>query len=118
MDGGVDGGDIATFFGEWEAGTSCSDVNLDGGTDGADIETFFSVWQAGGCCAEHPDVMILQRPGREARAFLFPVDGFPVDGVSTCVRRARPRRRKPLTPLELWDPPISMIWFDLRFKSR
>lgn len=49
MDGGVDGGDIATFFGDWEAGTSCSDVNLDGGTDGADIETFFSVWQAGGC---------------------------------------------------------------------
>ncbi len=48
-DGGVDGGDIETFFAGWESAESCADVNLDGGIDGGDIEFFFSVWEAGGC---------------------------------------------------------------------
>ena len=45
-DGGVDGSDIATFFGDWEAGVA--DVNDDGGVDGADVEYFFIRWE-GGC---------------------------------------------------------------------
>ena len=49
QDGGVDGGDIESFFNQWAAGENCADVNLDGGVDGGDIETFFNVWQAGGC---------------------------------------------------------------------
>ena len=49
QDGGVDGGDIAAFFPDWEASASCADVNLDGGIDGGDIESFFSLWQEGGC---------------------------------------------------------------------
>ncbi|MFZ4430468.1 MAG: proprotein convertase P-domain-containing protein, partial [Phycisphaerales bacterium] len=49
QDGGVDGGDIESFFSEWTAGMNCADVNLDGGVDGGDIETFFNVWQAGEC---------------------------------------------------------------------
>jgi hypothetical protein len=49
QDGGVDGGDIETFFSEWEASAGCSDVNQDGGVDGSDIESFFQVWEAGGC---------------------------------------------------------------------
>jgi hypothetical protein len=49
LDGGVDGGDIETFFTAWEAGDTCGDTNLDGGVDGGDIEAFFSVWEAGGC---------------------------------------------------------------------
>jgi hypothetical protein len=49
QDGGVDGGDIASFFPDWEASASCADVNLDGGVDGGDIEAFFLVWQEGGC---------------------------------------------------------------------
>jgi len=48
-DGGVDGGDVESFFIDWEAGTGCSDTNLDGGIDGGDIETFFLAWEAGGC---------------------------------------------------------------------
>jgi hypothetical protein len=49
QDGGVDGGDIASFFPDWGASASCADVNLDGGVDGGDIEAFFLVWQEGGC---------------------------------------------------------------------
>jgi hypothetical protein len=49
QDGGVDGGDIASFFPDWEASAACADVNQDGGVDGGDIESFFAVWQAGGC---------------------------------------------------------------------
>jgi thiamine monophosphate synthase len=26
-----------------------ADVNHDGGVDGGDVETFFVIWQAGGC---------------------------------------------------------------------
>ncbi len=49
QDGGVDGGDVASFFLEWEASGPCADVNLDGGIDGGDVATFFSSWEAGGC---------------------------------------------------------------------
>jgi len=49
LDGGVDGSDIASFFPDWEASSTCADVNLDGGIDGGDIEAFFIVWQNGGC---------------------------------------------------------------------
>jgi hypothetical protein len=49
QDGGVDGGDIAAFFSDWEVSTGCSDVNQDGGVDGSDIGAFFTVWEAGGC---------------------------------------------------------------------
>ncbi len=49
QDGGVDGGDIASFFPDWETSASCADVNQDGGVDGGDIESFFGVWEAGGC---------------------------------------------------------------------
>ncbi|MFZ4430756.1 MAG: hypothetical protein ACOYPS_10420 [Phycisphaerales bacterium] len=49
QDGGVDGGDIESFFADWEASGGCSDVNQDGGVDGSDIESFFQVWEAGGC---------------------------------------------------------------------
>ncbi len=48
-DGGVDGGDIESFFIDWEASGGCSDVNQDGGIDGGDIEAFFLLWEAGGC---------------------------------------------------------------------
>ena len=48
-DGGVDGGDIETFFVAWEVGDPSADVNLDGGVDGSDIESFFVAWQNGGC---------------------------------------------------------------------
>jgi hypothetical protein len=49
QDGGVDGGDIESFFSDWENSAGCSDTNLDGGIDGGDIEAFFSQWEAGGC---------------------------------------------------------------------
>ncbi|MEI7658806.1 MAG: hypothetical protein WCK33_12155 [Phycisphaerae bacterium] len=49
QDGGVDGGDIAAFFPDWESSAGCADVNQDGGIDGGDIEAFFQVWQSGGC---------------------------------------------------------------------
>jgi hypothetical protein len=49
QDGGVDGGDIESFFSSWEGGDACGDVNQDGGVDGGDIESFFGLWEAGGC---------------------------------------------------------------------
>ena len=49
VDGGVDGGDIASFFAAWESGNSTADANLDGGVDGSDVGTFFEYWEAGGC---------------------------------------------------------------------
>lgn len=47
-DGGVDGSDVAAFFGVWEAGESAADLNFDGGVDFQDVETFFVGWE-GGC---------------------------------------------------------------------
>jgi hypothetical protein len=49
QDGGVDGGDLASFFPAWADAASCADVNQDGGVDGGDVESFILVWQAGGC---------------------------------------------------------------------
>ncbi len=49
VDGGVDGGDIASFFAAWESGNATADANLDGGVDGSDVGTFFEYWEAGGC---------------------------------------------------------------------
>jgi hypothetical protein len=46
-DGGIDGGDVTTFFDSWEQGKA--DINLDGGTDGADIDEFFARWERGDC---------------------------------------------------------------------
>ena len=47
--GGIDGADLAAFFGDYEAGETCADVDQNGGIDGADLATFFSVYEAGGC---------------------------------------------------------------------
>jgi subtilisin family serine protease len=47
--GGVDGGDLAAFFTDFEAGASCADVDANGGVDGGDLATFFQVFEAGGC---------------------------------------------------------------------
>jgi len=49
QDGGVDGADVAAFFGAWEAGSDTADVNQDGGVDGVDVGAFFIAWQSGGC---------------------------------------------------------------------
>jgi parallel beta-helix repeat protein len=49
QDGGVDGADVAAFFGAWENGLTEADTNQDGGIDGGDVDTFFVAWEAGGC---------------------------------------------------------------------
>jgi uncharacterized membrane protein len=46
-DGGVDGGDIASFFIAWEAAEFDADLDRNGGIDGSDIETFFVAWESG-----------------------------------------------------------------------
>jgi hypothetical protein len=48
LDGGIDGGDVEAFFGDWSAGLGTADLNQDGGVDGADLFTFFTRW-VGGC---------------------------------------------------------------------
>ncbi len=47
--GGVDGGDLAAFFSDFENGESCADVDGNGGVDGGDLGYFFTVFEAGGC---------------------------------------------------------------------
>ena len=47
--GGVDGGDLAAFFTDFEAGEGCADVDGNGGVDGGDLAMFFSLFEAGGC---------------------------------------------------------------------
>lgn len=47
--GGVDGGDLAAFFADFEAGETCADVDGNGGVDGGDLASFFAVFEAGGC---------------------------------------------------------------------
>jgi uncharacterized membrane protein len=47
--GGVDGGDLAVFFADFEQGAPCADVDENGGVDGGDIGTFFTAFEAGGC---------------------------------------------------------------------
>lgn len=47
--GGVDGGDLAAFFADFENGETCADVDGNGGVDGGDLATFFQVFEDGGC---------------------------------------------------------------------
>lgn len=47
--GGVDGGDLAAFFADFEEGAQCADVDQNGGVDGGDLAFFFEVFEAGGC---------------------------------------------------------------------
>lgn len=47
--GGVDGGDLAAFFADFEAGAECADVDQNGGVDGGDLAVFFTLFEAGGC---------------------------------------------------------------------
>ena len=47
--GGVDGGDLAAFFVDFEAGEECADVDGNGGVDGGDLAAFFQVFESGGC---------------------------------------------------------------------
>jgi len=49
QNGGVDGGDLAAFFADFEAGEACADVDNNGGVDGGDLAFFFAVFEAGGC---------------------------------------------------------------------
>ncbi len=48
-DGGVDGGDVASFFQDWESSLGCADVNEDGGIDGGDVQAFFLAWEVSDC---------------------------------------------------------------------
>lgn len=48
-DGGVDGGDVETFFAAWASSTDSSDINSDGGVDGGDVAAYFTEWARGGC---------------------------------------------------------------------
>jgi len=47
--GGVDGGDLAAFFADFETGAQCADVDQNGGVDGGDLAFFFLVFEQGGC---------------------------------------------------------------------
>ena len=47
--GGVDGGDLAAFFADFEAGEGCADVDGNGGVDGGEQGFFFFVFEQGGC---------------------------------------------------------------------
>lgn len=49
QNGGVDGGDLAAFFADYEMGLDCADVDGNGGVDGGDLAFFFDVYEAGGC---------------------------------------------------------------------
>ncbi len=49
QDGGITGGDIASFLGAWEVGNACADVDEDGGVTGSDLGAFFAVFEVGGC---------------------------------------------------------------------
>ncbi|MBS0197287.1 MAG: hypothetical protein JSR77_11060 [Planctomycetes bacterium] len=49
QDGGIDGGDVNSFFTAWDIGNCDADVNSDGGVDGADLDTFFGAWESGAC---------------------------------------------------------------------
>lgn len=48
-DGGVDGQDVAEFFGSWTDGDFIADVNNDGGVDGRDVGSFFDQWSISAC---------------------------------------------------------------------
>jgi subtilisin-like proprotein convertase family protein len=49
LDGGIDSGDIESFFTAWEGSEPCADVNADGGIDFGDISDFYAAWELGGC---------------------------------------------------------------------
>lgn len=49
QDGGVDGGDVESFFVAWSSGGPSGDANQDGGVDGTDVEAFYVAWAQGGC---------------------------------------------------------------------
>lgn len=49
QNGGVDGGDLAAFFFDFEAGDTCADVDQNGGVDGGDLAFFFRFFEQGGC---------------------------------------------------------------------
>ena len=49
QDGGIDGGDVESFFAAWESGSASADVNRDGGVDFGDVATFFRAWESGSC---------------------------------------------------------------------
>lgn len=46
-DGGVDGDDVISFFGLWDAGELAGDFNSDGSVDGDDVIVFFERWDSG-----------------------------------------------------------------------
>ena len=48
-DGGIDGGDLESFFAAWETASEDADVNQDGGIDGADVGVFFHAWERSSC---------------------------------------------------------------------
>lgn len=47
--GGIDGGDLAAFFLDFESGEGCADVDGNGGVDGGDLAVFFFLFEQGGC---------------------------------------------------------------------
>jgi hypothetical protein len=47
--GGVDGGDLAAFFADFEAGAPCADVDFDGGVTGADMGWFMDCFERCAC---------------------------------------------------------------------
>lgn len=49
QNGGVDGGDLAAFFADFESGEVCADVDQNGGIDGGDLGAFFQAFESGGC---------------------------------------------------------------------
>lgn len=48
MNGGVDGGDLAAFFADYEVAAPCADIDRDGGITPGDIAYFLDEW--GLCC--------------------------------------------------------------------
>ncbi|MFZ4575250.1 MAG: choice-of-anchor X domain-containing protein [Phycisphaerales bacterium] len=46
--GSIDGDDVIAFFGEWDSGLPCGDVDLSTGVDGDDVILFFGAWDANG----------------------------------------------------------------------
>jgi len=48
-DGGIDGGDVESFYESWAEGQDAADMNMDGGVDGMDVEQFFELWAEGRC---------------------------------------------------------------------
>ena len=45
----IDGDDVISFFGDWDLGLPCADVNSDGAVDGDDVIRFFESWDVSAC---------------------------------------------------------------------